>query len=163
MRATEQLAVKQGELAIRFQCYAPRIEEEGKRSGPGGFNFSGPSPLFQPDALIPTQYLETFKRKTHLEGERKLMLAILEDALRCFQKCHFARDKKGKTLFREVEEWIMDETDDQIFSFVNICESLQINPDYLRRGLLKWSEKQLEKRKEAKRHGEMSGLRHGVR
>ena len=38
--------------------------------------------LFQPDTLLPEQYLDTFRRKLHLEPEKKLMLAILEDAHR---------------------------------------------------------------------------------
>ncbi len=42
--------------------------------------------LFQPDTLLPDQYLDTFRRKLHLEPEKKLMLAILEDAVACFQK-----------------------------------------------------------------------------
>ena len=55
--------------------------------------------LFQPDTLLPEQYLDTFRRKQHLEPEKKLMLAILEDGIACFQKYLFARDGKGKTYF----------------------------------------------------------------
>ena len=62
--------------------------------------------LFQPDTLLPEQYLDTFRRKLYLEPEKKLMLAILEDAIACFQKYAFARDSKGKALFTEAEEWI---------------------------------------------------------
>ena len=57
--------------------------------------------LFQPDTLLPEQYLDTFRRKLYLEPEKKLMLAILEDAIACFQKYAFARDSKGKALFTE--------------------------------------------------------------
>ena len=42
--------------------------------------------LFQPDTLLPVQYLETFRRKAHLEPEKRLMLSVLEDAIACFQK-----------------------------------------------------------------------------
>ena len=44
------------------------------------------SSLFQPDTLLPEQYLDTFRRKLQLEPEKKLMLAILEDAIACYQK-----------------------------------------------------------------------------
>ena len=30
--------------------------------------------LFQPDTLVPTQYLETFRGKAHLEPEKSFML-----------------------------------------------------------------------------------------
>jgi hypothetical protein len=41
--------------------------------------------LFQPDALLAPQYFENFRRKTPLEPEKKLMLAILEDAVWCYR------------------------------------------------------------------------------
>ena len=34
------------------------------------------------------------------------MLAILEDAIACFQKYLFARDSKGKAQFRDTEDWV---------------------------------------------------------
>jgi hypothetical protein len=42
------------------------------------------TPLFEPDVLLATQYLEVSK-ETLLDPERKLMLAVLEDAIFCFQ------------------------------------------------------------------------------
>jgi hypothetical protein len=92
--------------------------------------------LFQPDTVLPAQYLETVSRKTHLEPEKKLMLAVLEDAMACFQKYGSVRDGKGKILFSEAEEWILlEHNDDWLFSFDNICEALGLNPGYVRKGL----------------------------
>ena len=106
--------------------------------------------LFQPDTLLPEQYLDTFRRKLHLEPEKKLMLAILEDAVACFQKYVFARDGKGKALFRETEEWVLEQQGDWLFSFANVCETLGFEPDYLRQGLLKWKQHQLAEPAQAK-------------
>jgi hypothetical protein len=106
--------------------------------------------LFQPDTLLPEQYLETFRRKLHLEPEKKLMLAILEDAIACFQKYIFARDAKGKALFREAEEWVQEKDSQGIFSFDMVCETLGFNPDYLRRGMTEWKNKALAERTQAK-------------
>ncbi len=36
------------------------------------------------------------------------MLAILEDAVACFQKYIFVHDARGKTIFAEAERWTMD-------------------------------------------------------
>lgn len=94
--------------------------------------------LFQPDTLLPDQFLDTFRRKLHLEPEKKLMLAILEDATACYQKYTFARDSKGKALFRETEEWVFAKGDQGIFSFDSVCEILSLDPDYVRRGLAEW-------------------------
>jgi hypothetical protein len=106
--------------------------------------------LFQPDTLLPDQYFETFRRKFHLEPEKKLMLAILEDAVACFQKYMFARDAKGKTLFREAEEWVEGKSADAIFAFDSVCEMLGFDPAYLRQGMVVWREKALAQHTQAK-------------
>jgi hypothetical protein len=94
--------------------------------------------LFQPDTLLPAEYLETFRRKAHLEPERRLMLAVLEDAVACFQKYVLADNGKGKAIFREAEEWFREENSEWLFSFENICEVSGIDPQYLRHGLIRW-------------------------
>jgi hypothetical protein len=106
--------------------------------------------LFQPDTLLPDQYLETFRRKLHLEPEKKLMLAVLEDAIACFQKYVFTRDGKGRMLFQEAEDWVQEKNGDWLFSFANVCETLGFNSDYLRQGLTQWKAERLETRAKAK-------------
>jgi hypothetical protein len=102
--------------------------------------------LFQPDTLMPAQYLETFRRRTHLEPEKRLMLAVLEDGVACFQKYATARDGKGKNIFHETEEWILEGPSERLFSFANVCETLGLNADYLRQGLTQWKAVNLESR-----------------
>ena len=117
------------------------------------FKFPSEDPrsvLFQSDTLLADQYHALFRRTNHLEPEKRLMMAILEDAISCFQKYLLAKDKKGKELFREAEEWIMEEDPDWLFSFDNVCENLELDPDYLRRGLLHWKEMKLREGSTAK-------------
>ncbi len=103
--------------------------------------------LFQPDTVSPAQYLETVCRKTHLEAEQELMLAVLEDAITCFQVHFAARDKKKTRLFRKAEEWILQqEKSNWLFSFDNVCETLGLNPGYIREGLLHWRDHRLRER-----------------
>ena len=66
------------------------------------------------------------------------MLAVLQDALDCYQKYAFANDGPGMQLFAEASSWIGCDDRDWYFSFENICETLEINPDYLRRGVEHW-------------------------
>jgi hypothetical protein len=106
--------------------------------------------LFQPDTLLPDQYLDTFRRKLHLEPEKKLMLAILEDAIACYQKYLFARDSKGKALFEEAKEWVEEVNGAGVFAFDSVCEILGLNPDYLRRGMIEWKTAALAQRTQAK-------------
>jgi len=103
--------------------------------------------LFQPDTVSPAQYLETVRRKTHLEADQELMLAVLEDAITCFQVHFAARDKQKTRLFRKAEEWILlQEKSNWLFSFDKVCETLGLNPGYIREGLLRWRHFRLRER-----------------
>jgi hypothetical protein len=99
--------------------------------------------LFEPDTLLSAQYLENLRGKTLLEPEKKLMLAVLADAINCFQVNVMAQSGRGKKLFNEAEDWLMEQDNDWIFSFVSVCELLRFNPEYMRRGLLRWKEEKL--------------------
>jgi hypothetical protein len=106
--------------------------------------------LFVPDTLLPIQYFEAMRRKHLLEGEKRLVLSVLEDAIECFMKCIDSSTKKGQRLFRDAEEWITLEDKKWVFSFDNVCEMLDINPEYLRRGLREWKVRQLDAIKRAR-------------
>ncbi len=110
---------------------------------PGFFVFRGPKGITQTLDLSP-QYLETVQRKTYLEPEKKLIFAVLEDAVTCFQKHFVARNKIGMSLFREAKKWILlHGKGDWLFSFDYICETLDLNPGYIREGLLHWRDHRL--------------------
>ena len=86
-----------------------------------------------------------FKKDIH-EGEEKLMLAVLENAVEYFQKYVLARKPSGKMRFQEAEEWFLGKDSDGLFSFENSCETLELHPDYIRlgQGLLVWKEAKLK-------------------
>jgi hypothetical protein len=71
------------------------------------------------------------------------MLAVLEDAINCFQANVMAERGRPKKLFNETVDWFLDRNDDWPFSFESVCEILRLNPDYVRRGLLQWKAKKL--------------------
>lgn len=100
--------------------------------------------LFEPDTLLPIQYFEAMRKKHLLEGEKRLILSVLEDAIECFMKCIDASTSKGQRLFRDADEWIAHEDKRWVFSFDNVCDMLDINPEYMRGGLRKWKEKRLD-------------------
>jgi hypothetical protein len=99
------------------------------------------SSLFQPDTVLSEQYFENLRRKTYFEPEKRLMLAVLEDAIRCYQDNLHARASKRKRLFDETEEWIVTAADDYVFSFRHVCEALGLSPEYLRQGMLRWKQR----------------------
>ena len=69
------------------------------------------------------------------QAVRELMLAVSEDAIACFESTN-------AKLVREAEEWVNSD-DDEVFSFNNVCESLSLDPDRLRKGLLRWKAQQM--------------------
>ncbi len=100
--------------------------------------------LFEPDTLLPIQYFEAMRRKHLLEGEKRLILSVLEDAIECFMKCMDSATSKGQRLYREADEWIALEDKHWVFSFDNVCDMLDINPEYMRRGLRDWKQRKIE-------------------
>lgn len=102
--------------------------------------------LFQPDSLLPAQFFAALKQKAQANGERRLMVAILVDAVECFQKHLGAADGRGRQLCTEAERWFLSDDSSWPFSFVNICEALDIHPPFLRRGLLRWKAQQVAQR-----------------
>ena len=71
------------------------------------------------------EFFDRFKGGRILEGERRLMLAVLEDAVSCFRKYAGATRPRNQRLFREAEEWFMDEDASWPFAFEAVCS----NPD----------------------------------
>lgn len=76
----------------------------------------------------------------HNQPEKRLMLAILVDAVECFQKHAPKHQGKPDRLFRASREWIFQDDLKWPFSFLNICDAVGIDPRYLRNGLDQWSD-----------------------
>jgi hypothetical protein len=122
---------------------AMRIDQGGKMQEKETLDERLPA-LFEPDTLLPIQYFEAMRRKHLLEGEKRLILSVLEDAIECFMKCMDSATNKGQRLYREADEWIALEDKFWVFSFDNVCDMLDINPEYMRRGLRDWKGRKVE-------------------
>jgi hypothetical protein len=89
----------------------------------------------QLDTLLSWQYFENFRSESYREPEKMLMVAILEDAVSCYQNNLLSHDKWRRRLFKEAEEWISGAPNEWIFCFENVCETLGLDPEYVRQGL----------------------------
>jgi hypothetical protein len=115
--------------------------------------------LYEPDANSQYQYLHVFRQKPHTIAEEKLMFAVLTDAIECFQRYDGARTEKrlvqcGCLISSQVQP---------AFSFENICETLRLNPGYLRRGLMQWRNKRVHRKAGSKRLREPLRYQYRVR
>ena len=85
-----------------------------------------------PDAILPEQYFDRLAARASDTPERRLMFAVLLDAV-----IHLQR--RNTPACSEAERWIRnDGAEDFPFSFRNVCEALGIDATYLKRGLLAW-------------------------
>ena len=94
--------------------------------------------LFEPDVLIAEVWGDAKRRSAALSSEKRLMLAVLHNALDCYQKYMFSDDRAGRELFAEAAAWIECTSRNGLFSFESISEALDIEPQYFRRGLAEW-------------------------
>lgn len=86
-----------------------------------------------PDAVLPAQLLS--RRPHQVQPERRLMIAVLDDAVWCFRKFRLATRPWQRRLFRETCDWLAAEPNGNLFSFVSICEALGFDPASVRRSL----------------------------
>lgn len=99
--------------------------------------------LFVPELVTPEQYYDSRRDDSPMRPLKRLMLAVLEDALRCFQNNAAAKSGPRKRAFAEAEQWLCNGSGDGPFSFETVCETLGIEPRFLRGGLKQWRERQL--------------------
>jgi len=97
--------------------------------------------LLEPDVILPRQFLS--KRNETATGERYLLVAVLDDAVHCFQKNLFARGNQQRRLFRDAEQWVFGGAVNPPFSFEGVCRILDLDPEYIRGGLRRWRDRQM--------------------
>jgi len=96
--------------------------------------------IIQADPLVQLQYLAANRRSYHPQPELRLMGAILEDAVATLMTDLHRCTSRQRRDFADVLNWIQGRTDQRsVFSFINICETLAIDADYLRQGLIRKS------------------------
>lgn len=92
----------------------------------------------EPEAVLPSQFYSRVLVDASLQPEKRLMLAVLEDAVGTFQKYASTRDRTAQRMLTDVEDWFMADEHEWPFSFVNVCNALSLDVDYMRRGLTGW-------------------------
>jgi hypothetical protein len=73
-----------------------------------------------------------------VEGELRLCLAVLEDAVDTFKKYAAAKDTRGRRLFHEAEEWLMHPETGAAISFEYVSETLGFDVAAVRARLERW-------------------------
>src|SRR6266849_6830441 len=88
------------------------------------------------DGDVCVRYEAVYRRAEPACGERRLLLAVLEDGIRTFLKNARATHGRAFNLRREALTWLTTDERSDVFAFENICEALGIDPSRLRQRVL---------------------------
>jgi hypothetical protein len=94
----------------------------------------------QPDVLCTHEYLHVYRGKPSDTPERRLMAAVLQEAIDCYLRDCCAVNRHKKRSYREAEEWFFSGDDHGVFSLYNVCGILNLDPGYNRRRLVRYKE-----------------------
>ena len=91
-----------------------------------------PTP-FEPRLLMPAQFFTGREQRNAQDSIRRLMCAILEDAVGVYVS--ELRSTRPSRTFYETRRWLHSNDRIHVFSFLRICDALDLDPQYVRRGV----------------------------
>jgi hypothetical protein len=123
--------------------YARKIDVESTASlstaEAASHSNDGAEYLLLPAPVLPEQFFARPTGGSHpASGVRALMWAILEDAIACVQKQALTPSRRHQRLAREAGQWIFADNTTWVFSFLNVCAALGLEPEHLRTKLDHW-------------------------
>ena len=89
---------------------------------------------------MPAQFHTGVRSDSSLCPEKRLMLAVLEEAVGDYQRHLVAAGRLADRQFRNAESWFLSEDTRWPYSFVNVCHALGLDVGWLRAGLARWRE-----------------------
>jgi hypothetical protein len=109
-----------------------------KEAGAGDADALAGSQAFlnETDALLPVQLYGTRRGGAAVQSLKRLMMAILADAIHCYQRNVDAVTLPKRREFREARDWLFNQRDNGPFSFDTVCYVLATDPGLLRKRLI---------------------------
>ena len=90
------------------------------------------------DCLLLSEHNDSMRRSSRfLSAERRLLCAVLEDAIRTYLGNITRSSTRQRDAFHDVSEWFLPSAhgSQSLFSFQTICDLLEINSEHLLAGL----------------------------
>lgn len=107
--------------------------------------------------IFPEQLITPTRNK--LGGSRLLMAAVLRDGIETFLGSYPTTGRSKRRLYHETAAWVFSDDSSWPFSFMSLCDALEIDIENLRAGLLRWkSPRSLEHPNGFRRRPLRSGL-----
>ena len=90
-----------------------------------------------PNSFLPVQFFADPKKAS--EPVQRLMLAVLLDAMRCYQSNFGSASVRGRIEFHEARQWLFDRCSEAPFSLNSVCSVLGIEPCTVQRTVSDWA------------------------
>ena len=90
---------------------------------------------FEPETVLASQFFDKSHLGASLQPEKRLMLAVLEDAVATIQRGASRTNGEAGAEFVETRDWFASDDVVWPYSFVNICHALGLEPAYILGGI----------------------------
>ncbi|HXZ88091.1 MAG TPA: hypothetical protein VEF07_05940 [Candidatus Binataceae bacterium] len=87
--------------------------------------------------ILPSQFADLNKRRPAMEGEYRLLFAVLEDGVSRYLMNMKCETEEQRRIFKETANWFRKGNDGNrgLFAFESVCAFLGIDANRLRKGL----------------------------
>ena len=90
------------------------------------------------DTVLLDQFFDSRVKPAAVGQEAALMHGVLDDALLCFHKKFEADERRMQSAY-EAEDWFFSDNSRGLFSFVAVCDALELEPHSIRQKLRHWT------------------------
>ncbi len=116
-----------------------KIDDSGLHTHPGGgVKYPFEEQVLPVGAILPAQFYNDRAGRPRLEPLTRLMMAVLVDAIGCYQRNLGAKALLKQREFKEAERWLFRDKRDYLFSFEHVCDLLNTDPNRLREAVMHW-------------------------
>jgi hypothetical protein len=94
---------------------------------------------FTQEQITPRGFYGGWSASEDLPSIKRLMLAVLQDALECFAgRTACTRGLTTRRSAQEAADWVADTNYIEVFSFNSVCEVLGLDAAAVRRAFIEW-------------------------
>ena len=143
MGVTVEVAIPKAKRTARSPGRGGRPDQREKAPAFSGVKMKAlRESLFEEDVMLPEQSFARLRQKADFPAEQRLLFAVLEDAVHCFQANLFARTIRRQQAFEEAEQWLLEPQMDATVTLEYVCDVFGFDAEYVRTGLRQWRDRQ---------------------
>jgi len=95
-----------------------------------------PDDALAPETMVPEQFARLWHKTRALQPEKRLAFSVLTEAVIDLRKYRFAKRRRNQRLYMEAYKWVASENRAWEYSFANLCDLFDLNPEAVRNELL---------------------------